>query len=90
MDNYYFVEYTKVSVMSDTERKVKERRSFKTLDEVFGILRFSKSCKRDLGLKFGCISYKDGTINPETNDIEHWINEDISIRPMTDEELLRG
>lgn len=82
MGEYYIVEYTKVSVMSDTERKVKVTDEYQRLDQVFQTMRFSRHCKRDSGLKFNCCSYSDGTINPETNEKEHWINEDISIRPM--------
>jgi len=88
MDNYFIVEYTKVNHFPNNVRKVKERRTLQTLDNVFEILRFSNHCKRELGLKFLSCSYMDGTINPKTNREDHWINEDISIRSMTDEDLL--
>ena len=79
--DYYVVHYTKVSVMSDTviKEKVKE---YLRLDGLFQTLRFSKHCKRGSGLKFNCCTYSDGSLDPETNEKVHWINEDISIRPI--------
>ena len=84
MKEEYVVEYIKHNYWNN--RKVKEKLSYQTLDDVFGILRFSKSCKRELGLKFSNCGYTDGTICPKTNQKETWINEDISIKPMTDED----
>jgi len=78
MEERYTVEYTKLNVFND--RRVNETRYAQTLDDVFEILRYSKSCKRELGLKYSSISYSDGTICSENGLKETWINEDISIR----------
>lgn len=83
---YYIVEYTKFSPYN--KRKVKEIEKFRTLDDVFETLRFSHHCQRKLGLKFSSWGYKDGSINPETNREESWVNQDISIRQMTDEDVI--
>lgn len=84
MKEEYVVEYTKVNYFNN--RKVREKHYHQSLDDVFGILRYSKSCKRESGLKFDSLGYTEGTICPKTNRKETWINEDISIKPMTDED----
>ena len=84
MTKSYFVEFTKVNHFND--RKVREELYNQSLDDVFEILRFSSSCKRGLGLTFDNHAYSDGTICPENNLKEQWVNEDISIRPMTDKD----
>ena len=87
----YIVEYTKVRVLSPVLNKnnnnVRKKIYYQSLDDVFEILRFSKSCKEKLGLKFDGLTYSDGTICSEKSNIEEmWIHQDISIRPMTDED----
>jgi len=85
--NLYIVEYTKVCPYPNGTR-VKEKHYYQTLDDVFGVMRFSKHCKRELGLRFSSIGYTEETIDPKSNKgrMKIYHNEDISFRPMTDED----
>ena len=85
MKEEYIVEYTKVNYFNN--RKVREKHYHQSLDDVFGILRYSKSCKREkYGLDFVGIAYKLKSKRDGTIQNNFWVNEDISIKPMSDED----
>jgi len=85
--NLYIIEYTKVCPYPNGTR-VKEKHYYQTLHDVFEVLRFSKFCSRELGLSFDGIGYTEETIDPKSKKgrVRIYHNEDISFRPMTDEE----
>ena len=86
--NLYIIEHTKVCPYPNNTR-VKEKHYYQTLDDVFETMRFSKHCKRELGLKFDGIGYTEETIEPKSKKerVRIYHNEDISFRPMTDEDF---
>ena len=85
MKEEYIIEYTKVDHFDG--KRVRERHYHQSLDDVFEMLRYSKYCKREkYGLDFVGIAYKEKSKRDGTIQNNFWVNEDISIKPMTDED----